>query len=37
MHGDALQNLLKSCLSFGGGLDGSNEEKMEKQHKEEVL
>ena len=26
--GGAFQNLLKSCLSFGGALDGSNEKKM---------
>ena len=23
-----FQDLLKSCVSFGGGLEGSNEEKM---------
>ena len=23
-----VQDLLKSCVSFGGGLEGSNEEKM---------
>ena len=23
-----FQDLLKSCISFGGGLEGSNEEKM---------
>ena len=26
-------HLLKSCLSFGGDLEGSNEEKMGKQQK----
>ena len=31
------QNLLKSCLSFGGHLESSNEEKMGRQQKEEVL
>ena len=30
-------HLLKSCLSFGGDLEGSNEEKMGKQQKKEVL
>ena len=25
---EAFQDLLKSCLSFGGGLEGPNEEKM---------
>ena len=27
MYG-TFQDLLKSCVSFGGGLEGSNEEKM---------
>ena len=27
---DASQNLMKSCLSFGGGLEGSNKEKKKK-------
>ena len=27
MYGN-FQDLLKSCLSFGGGMEGSNEEKM---------
>ena len=31
------QNLLKSCLSFGEGLEDSNGEKMGRQQKEEVL
>ena len=26
---EAFQNLLKSCLSFGGGLEGSNDENVE--------
>ena len=36
---EASWNLLKSCLSFGGGLEDSNEEKktMGRQQKEEVL
>lgn len=29
MYDEAFQNLLKFRLSFGGGLDGSNEEKNE--------
>ena len=29
MYDEAFKNLLKSCLSFGGGLNGSNEEKIE--------
>ena len=33
----AFQNLLKSCVSFGGGLEGSSEEKMWRQQKEELL
>ena len=31
------QNLLKSCLSFGGCFESSNKEKMGRQQKEEVL
>ena len=31
------QNILKSCLSFGEHLESSNEEKMGRQQKEEVL
>ena len=34
---DAFQDLWKSCISFGGGLKVSNEEKMGRQQKEEVL
>ena len=34
---EASLNLLKSCLSFGGGLEGSNEKKIGRQQKEEVL
>ena len=30
-------NLLKSCLSFGGCLEGANKEKMGRQQKEDVL
>ena len=30
-------HLLKSSLSFGGDLEGSNEEKMGKQQKKKVL
>ena len=33
----ASQDLLKSWLSFEGGLEGSNEKKMGKKQKEEVL
>ena len=36
---DASQNLMKSCLSFGGGLEGSNKEEKKKNGKatEKVL
>ena len=34
---EAFQDLLKSCVSFGGSLEGSNEEKMGRQQKEELL
>ena len=34
---EAFQDLLKSYVSFGGGLEGSNEEKMGSQQKEELL
>ena len=34
---EAFQDLLKSCLSFGGGLEGPNEEKMGRKQKKEVL
>ena len=30
------QDILKSCLSFAGVLEGSNEEKMGRKQKEEV-
>ena len=33
---ETARNLLKSCLSFGESLEGSNEEKMGRQQKEEV-
>ena len=33
----AFQDLLKSCVSFRGDLEGSNEEKLGRQQKEEVL
>ena len=32
----AFQNLLKYCLSFGGVLEGSHEEKMGRQQNEKV-
>ena len=28
MRGEVSQNLLKSCLPFGGTFEGSNKEKM---------
>ena len=31
------QSLLKSCFSFGGGFEGSNEGQMGSQQKEDVL
>ena len=34
---EAFQDLLKSCISFGGGLEGSIKEKMGRQQKEEFL
>ena len=34
---EAFQDLLKFYVSFGGGLEGSNEEKMGSQQKEELL
>ena len=34
---ESYQDLLKSFVSFGGGLEGSDEEKMGRQQKEEVL
>ena len=33
---ETARNLLKSCLSFGESLEGSNQEKMGRQQKEEV-
>ena len=33
---ETARHLLKSCLSFGESLEGSNEEKMGRQQKEEV-
>ena len=33
----AFQDHLKSCVSFRGDLEGSNEEKLGRQQKEEVL
>ena len=37
MYEETFHNLLKSCLSFGAGLEGSNEQKMGRQQKEELL
>ena len=34
---EACQDLLKSCITFGGGLEGCNEKNMVRQQREEVL
>ena len=36
-HEEASQNLFKFYLSFGGGLESSNDEEMGRQQEEEVL
>ena len=37
MWEEAFQDLLKSCVCFRWGLEGSNKEKMGRQQKQEVL
>ena len=37
MYEEAFQDLLKSCVSFGGSLEGFNKKKPGRQQKKEIL